>query len=85
MPEISRFMNIVITMYHRDHGPPHFHARYSGSTISVDIRSGRIEGQFPRRQLRAVREWHEIHLDELMENWHLVSERKPIKKIAPLE
>ena len=78
-------MNIVITMYHRDHAPPHFHARYSGDTISVDIRSGSVEGRFPRRQLRAVQDWHELHVDELLENWTLVQNRKPVKKIAPLE
>ena len=28
MPEISRFLGIVITMYFDDHDPPHFHVRY---------------------------------------------------------
>jgi len=28
MPEISRFLGIVITMYFNDHNPPHFHVRY---------------------------------------------------------
>jgi hypothetical protein len=28
VPEISRFLGIVITMFYRDHGPPHFHASY---------------------------------------------------------
>jgi len=27
MPEISRFLGIVITMYFNDHNPPHFHVR----------------------------------------------------------
>lgn len=26
MPEISRFLGISITMYFKDHVPPHFHA-----------------------------------------------------------
>jgi hypothetical protein len=30
MPEISRFLGIVIRMYYRDHPPPHFHAEYGG-------------------------------------------------------
>ena len=30
MPELSRFYGIVIRMYFRDHGPPHFHAEYAG-------------------------------------------------------
>ncbi len=28
MPEISRFLGIVIAMYYRDHKPAHFHASY---------------------------------------------------------
>ncbi len=28
MPEISRFLGIVITMYYSEHPPPHFHVRY---------------------------------------------------------
>jgi hypothetical protein len=41
MPEISRFFGIIITMYHREHGSPHFHAWYSGNEITVDTASGR--------------------------------------------
>lgn len=25
MPEISRFLGIVVRMHYRDHAPPHFH------------------------------------------------------------
>jgi len=28
MPEISRFLGIVIAMYYKEHAPPHFHAKY---------------------------------------------------------
>jgi hypothetical protein len=28
MPEISRFLGIIIRMYIREHAPPHFHAEY---------------------------------------------------------
>lgn len=28
MPEISRFLGIVVYMYYKDHAPPHFHAEY---------------------------------------------------------
>ncbi len=30
MPEVSRFLGIVIAMYHKEHGIPHFHAKYGG-------------------------------------------------------
>ncbi len=29
MPEICRFLGIIITMYYNDHPPPHFHVRYN--------------------------------------------------------
>jgi hypothetical protein len=44
-----------------------------------------INGRFPRRALRLVLEWLELHKDELLEDWQLVEKKKPLKKIAPLE
>ncbi len=32
MPEICRFFGIVIAIYYKEHGEPHFHAKYSGQT-----------------------------------------------------
>ncbi len=63
MPEISRFLGIVIRMYYRDHEPAHFHAEYGEHEITVEIASGLVEGKFPRRALGAVLEWYEIHKD----------------------
>ena len=37
MPEVSRFYGIVIRMFFREHGPPHFHADYSGRQAVVGI------------------------------------------------
>ena len=85
MPELSRFLGIVITMFYRDHGPPHFHATYGDFDIEVSIRDGVVTGRFPRRALRLVLEWFELHKVELLENWELARGRKPLKKIPPLE
>lgn len=86
MPEISRFLGIIIAMYYNDHSPPHFHAKYGGSEIKVNIDTGEvIEGQFPPRAQRLVLEWHSLHRDELIGDWALAQGRKPLKKIAPLE
>jgi hypothetical protein len=51
MPELSRFLGIVIAMYYRDHGPAHFHAIYGDFEITVEIETGRINGDFPKRAL----------------------------------
>ena len=86
MPEISRFLGIVIAMYYNDHAPPHFHATYGEHEIRVDITSGGIlSGNFPGRAENLVLEWLQLHRDELIEDWRLAEERKPLKKIEPLE
>jgi hypothetical protein len=47
------------------------------------IRRGR--GLLPRRALAHVREWLELHRDELVEAWKLVADGKPALSIEPLE
>jgi len=51
----------------------------------VSITDGVVTGKFPRRAMRLVMEWYELHKDELVENWELARQRKPLKGIAPLE
>lgn len=85
MPELSRFLGIVIGMFHREHGPPHFHANYGEYEITVNILTGVVSGRFPRRALRHVLEWYELHQRELLENWELAQQRLPLNKILPLE
>ena len=85
MPEISRFLGIVIRMYIREHALPHCHAEYGEYEITVDISSGVVTGKFPRRALTAVLEWYLLHKDELMANWEAAEQRKPLNRIKPLE
>ncbi len=85
MPEISRFLGIIIAIFYKDHAPPHFHAIYGEYEITIGIETGVINGRFPRRALRLVLEWLELHKNELLENWQLAEEKKPLKKITPLE
>lgn len=85
MSEVCRFLGIVIGIYHREHPPPHFHAVYGEYQITVDIEAGIVHGDFPKRALRHVLEWLDLHKDELLEDWELAQARRPLKKIAPLE
>ena len=85
MPEISRFYGIIIMMYYNDHKPPHFHAIYGEQEITVDIQTGMIQGRMSRRAINMVFEWYEKHKGELMENWELAENRKPLKKIPSLD
>jgi hypothetical protein len=85
MPEISRFLGIVIFMNFNEHNPPHFHARYADYEITVEINSGIVEGKFPKRALNIVLEWYELHKEDLMDDWNLLQTTGEFKKIQPLE
>ena len=85
MPQLSAFYGIVITIYWRDHPPPHFHARYGGHAALIVISDGSVyEGFLPRRALRLVRAWRELHVDELHEAWNRASHRDDPGTIEPL-
>ena len=85
MPELSRFLGIVIGMFYREHGPPHFHAVYGEYEVTIEIETGVVTGRFPSRALGLVLEWAALHRDELLESWTLARQKQPLKRIAPLE
>lgn len=86
MPEISRFLGIIIKMFFDDHNPPHFHAEYGEHKALVDIRALSIfSGQLPPRVTGLVIEWATLHQSELLANWNAAMERRSMNKIAPLE
>jgi len=86
MPEISRFLGIVIAIYWKEHGVPHFHAKYQGWRASFSITDFRLlEGGLPPRVTGLVLEWATVHQDELMADWNLAMAKKPLLPIAPLE
>lgn len=37
MPEISRFLGIIIKMFYDDHNPPHFHVEYNEYLAEINI------------------------------------------------
>ena len=85
MPEISRFLGIVIAMYYNDHQPPHFHAKYGdyrGVFTVSDLKL--VEGQMPARVISLILEWAFLHRDELLADWELAVTKKPLRKIEPL-
>lgn len=85
MPIISRFFGIVIYMLWREHRPPHFHAKYGDEEITVEIESGKVNGRMSNRALGLVEEWRQIHREELLREWEMVEEKKPLFPIKPLE
>lgn len=85
MPRISAFYGIVITMYYRDHHPPHFHAIYGEYEAQIVIETLQpLAGALPPRALRLAQEWAEMHRAELEANWAKAEARLPLDRIEPL-
>lgn len=88
MPIISMFYGIIIRMYlldNKQHHVPHIHAKYAEFEASIDIAEGEIlAGELPRKQLRLVQAWIELHRDELMADWELASGNENPYRIPPL-
>ena len=84
MPVISRFYGIIVFMNYNDHNPPHFHARYQDYEVIVEIQTGLIQGQMPKRALQFIFEWMGKYEADLLANWDLARERKALKPIPPL-
>jgi hypothetical protein len=70
MPVISSFYGIEIKLYFRDHFPPHFHAFYGEFSAEIAIRDLTVlAGWLPKRATSLVRQWAELHRDELLAEW----------------
>jgi len=86
VPEISRFLGIIITMNYSDHAPPHFHARYGNQKALIAVQAlTLLQGRLPPRVLGLVMEWTSLHQAELMENWDLAQQQSRLFKVEPLE
>lgn len=88
MPIISMFYGIIIRMFLIDntqHHLPHIHAKYAEFEASISIDEGEVlAGELPRKQLRLVQAWIELHRDELMADWDLAAGGENPYKIDPL-
>ena len=86
MPTICIFDGIKISMFYRDHAPPHFHAEYADEAAMIGIDPIMIiEGGLSRRIRARVFEWAAIHQAELRANWELARAHLPLFDIAPLD
>ena len=88
MPVISMFYGIIIRMYLLDdkhHNLAHLHAKYAEFEASIILADGEVlAGELPRKQLRLVQAWIELHRDELAADWELSRSGEPPYKIDPL-
>lgn len=82
MPVIARFYGILIKMYFREHGVPHFHAIYGEFNGVFEVTTMEmIEGDLPPRAQRLVCDWAEQYKEELQRMW----ETQDYKKLPGLE
>ncbi|MEW6235293.1 MAG: hypothetical protein AB1656_07900 [Candidatus Omnitrophota bacterium] len=59
---------------------------FKATFFAVILDRERPSGLFgSRAAFRLVREWIDIHVDELIEDWELARNGKELKKIAPLD
>ncbi len=88
MPEICRFLGIVISMYAEAgarHNVPHFHARYGEYQATFAIETGDLlAGSLPRSQVRLIQGWVELRRGELMDDWTLLKQGRAPHRVAPL-
>lgn len=86
MPTISIFDGIKITMFYREHAPPHFHAERGDEEAEIGIDPIMIlEGKLSRAMRAKVFEWAAIHQGELRANWELARAGLPLLDIEPLD
>lgn len=58
MPTIAIVEGVRITIYLKDHLPPHLHAHFAGKEVKLSIATGEVlSGSLPRAKLRTVQAW----------------------------
>ena len=72
-------------MFFNDHNPLHYHVVYGDFRPVININDEIVEGFMPKRALKLVFEWMDLHKTELLENWKLTQNGELPKKIEPLK
>ena len=64
---------------------PVSYTHLNGNKAIVEIDGVRvIKGALPSKQLKLILAWCVLHQDELMQNWELSKDGKPMNRINPL-
>jgi len=59
--------------------------KYSGDEVVIGLDSEVLEGKIPRNKMQLVLAWMEIHRDDLLANWRLLSNDEQFFRIEPLK
>ena len=72
-------------MFYDEHNPPHFHAEFQGYKAVFDFQGNILKGRLKSKTaVKLIREWIDMHIDELEKDWNLARAGKEMKKIEPL-
>ena len=85
MPVLSMFYGVIISMFYKDHNPPHIHIQYAEYKAIVDFNGDILEGELPVKQRKLIEAWIVLHQDELYANWQLAKDKQSLFKIDPLK
>ena len=70
----------------KKHHLPHILAYYGEKSAVISIDDGKVlQGKFPKKKMKLVQAWIEIHRDDLMADWQLAIEGHELFKIDPLK
>lgn len=72
-------------MNYRDHAPPHFHVWYGEYKAIISIKEKTVKGEMPKRALKMIFEWLEVHKEDLLKDWELAQKGDTLNYIEPLK
>jgi hypothetical protein len=86
MPQISYFYGITIYIQFMDHNPPHIHAVYQSCKAQYSIAEAKLlKGKMPNKADQLICEWIKLRKVDLLKDWDLAKEGKPVYPVSPLE
>ncbi|MBR6590239.1 MAG: DUF4160 domain-containing protein [Bacteroidaceae bacterium] len=85
MPEICRFFGIIVSLYWRDHNPPHIHFTYGGYECSISVIDRIVDGKAPSKVIIKVNEWMDLHESEILSLWEKAQKGEKLFHIEPLK
>ena len=85
LPEICRFYGIIISLYWRDHNPPHIHFTYREYECSISVLDRLVDGKAPAKVIAKVNEWMDLHEEEILALWEKAQNGEKLNKIEPLK
>ena len=85
MPEISKFFGIIVSLYWRDHNPPHIHFTYGEYECSISVLDRVVDDKATSKVIAKVNEWMDLHEAEILTLWEKAQRGEKLGRIEPLK